>query len=59
MTKECILCNKACTNCGECSICDLDGTKICTNCGKCIDSTDEYRTVNIKEFISIQEEKEA
>jgi|GEM_PF-3906733 len=36
MSKMCVLDEKACTNCGECDICDLDKNKICDNCEKCL-----------------------
>ncbi len=42
MTKQCVLYDRECINCGECMFCDLEPTKICDNCGKCIDFKDDY-----------------
>lgn len=45
--KECVLYDRACTDCGECNYCDLNPFKQCDNCGKCIDSDKEYEEVKI------------
>lgn len=42
MTKQCVLYDRECVDCGECMFCDLEPTKICDNCGKCIDFKDDY-----------------
>jgi len=36
--RKCVLYDdrRECIECGDCSICDLDRSKICDNCGKCI-----------------------
>ena len=39
--RECVLYDRACIDCGECDICDLDPLKICDNCGKCLDIKDD------------------
>lgn len=51
MDDNCELYERICINCGECEICDLNSKKRCNNCGKCIDDVEEYRTVNLEEFI--------
>lgn len=57
MAKECVLYdNRECIDCGECLICDLDGSKICDNCARCIDDTEDYRSLNILEFMEKQED---
>lgn len=57
MGKQCELYDRECIECGECDMCDLDPSKKCTNCGKCIDDVEEYRTVNLDDFIERHEEK--
>lgn len=49
--KECVLKDGPCINCGECTRCDLDQSKICDNCGKCIDSEAESRAIQIDDII--------
>ena len=49
--RKCVLEDKMCVNCGECDVCDLDGSKICDNCGKCIDSDAEYAEIKIDEVM--------
>ncbi|OQB25293.1 MAG: hypothetical protein BWY11_00632 [Firmicutes bacterium ADurb.Bin182] len=44
---------RVCTNCGECSVCDLDPGKICDNCCKCIDGTENYRKVSLADLYSV------
>jgi len=53
MPKECVLYDRACIECGECSICDLDPSKICDNCGKCIglNSGLDYRAIQVDGII--------
>ncbi len=58
MNKECILFERSCIDCGECSICDLDRNKKCNNCEKCLEQVEDYITVNLEEFIIVQEENE-
>lgn len=41
LTKDCVLYERECIDCGECDICDLDDNKICDNCGKCLDIRDD------------------
>jgi hypothetical protein len=59
MAKKCELYDRECISCGECDICDLDSSKKCNNCGKCLDDFfEDYKSVNIDQFIRIAEEKE-
>ena len=39
------------TECGECSKCDLDPSKICDNCGKCIEDNRDYAEIEITDVI--------
>ena len=41
LTKDCVLYERECIDCGECDVCDLDENKICDNCGKCLDIRDD------------------
>lgn len=41
LTKDCVLYERECIDCGECDVCDLDTDKICDNCGKCLDIRDD------------------
>lgn len=43
-----------CIECGDCSICDLDPSKICDNCGKCIGLNGdlEYRVITVDGIIT-------
>lgn len=55
-TKRCVLYDRDCIECGECSMCDLDPNKICDNCGKCIgldhtDKSPEYRAIKVDGII--------
>lgn len=52
-TKRCVLYDRACIECGECNLCDLDPSKICDNCGKCIglDGETEYRAIKVDGII--------
>ena len=47
MEKECVLYDRACINCGECDMCDLNPKKVCDNCGKCIESGDDYNIMDV------------
>ena len=51
--KNCILYDRACIECGECNICDLDPSKICDNCKRCIGLGGdlEYRAIKIDGII--------
>lgn len=51
MSCECELYDRECINCGECDICDLDTEKHCDDCGRCIEDIDEYRSLNIEDFV--------
>lgn len=48
--KGCELYDRVCTNCGECSLCDLDQDKICDNCGKCIEDDRDYIKIQIEKI---------
>ena len=55
-TKRCVLYDRECIECGECTMCDLDPTKVCDNCGKCIgldhtDKSPEYRAIKVDGII--------
>ena len=43
-----------CIECGDCSICDLDPSKICDNCGKCIgfDGSSDYLAIKVDGIIT-------
>jgi hypothetical protein len=59
MKKKCVLYEKDCISCGECDMCDLDSNKKCNNCEKCLDDgIEEFRSLNIEEYIKIAEEKD-
>ena len=49
--KECVLADRECIDCGECDMCDLDNSKICDNCCVCIDSTADYKQVEIDDIL--------
>ena len=49
--KQCILYDRTCTECGECSKCVLDPSKICDNCGKCIEDNRDYAEIEITDVI--------
>jgi hypothetical protein len=53
--KECLLFERTCINCGECSVCDLDRNKKCDNCEMCIANDGSFKTLRIKDFMTIQE----
>lgn len=51
MSKQCVLYDRDCIDCGECLRCDLNPLKICDNCGKCIeDSENDYKAIKITEI---------
>jgi hypothetical protein len=56
--KECVLYDRLCIGCGECDVCDLDKNKKCDNCGKCIEEIEDYRTLNVDEFLKEKEDEE-
>lgn len=58
MDKACELYDRKCINCGECEVCDVDSSKKCNNCGKCIDGIDDFRTVNLEEFMETHIKKD-
>ncbi len=51
MTEQCELYDRECINCGECDLCDLDPAKHCDDCGRCLEDVEEYRSVNIHDFL--------
>lgn len=53
--KKCDLYERECIDCMECEKCDLDDNKNCDNCGKCLEENGVFRSLNIHEFIRIQE----
>lgn len=55
--RECVLRpDEHCVECGECSYCDLDQSKLCNNCCRCLGDSD-YNAVEITEIILPQEIK--
>ncbi|TDX52319.1 hypothetical protein [Orenia marismortui] len=54
-TKECLLENKTCNNCGECLICDLDRSKNCNNCMECIDTNIDFNAIGIDDVVYDEE----
>ena len=55
-TKECVLEDRPCTECGECNICDLDRSKICDNCGECIKEEADFKAIAIDDILQLEEE---
>jgi hypothetical protein len=53
MKKTCIFEeNILCSNCGECTRCDLNENKKCNNCGKCLELEGfDARAINIEEIL--------
>lgn len=49
--EPCVLEDRLCIECGECDRCELDPNKICDNCCKCIDSTADFRAIEIDEIL--------
>lgn len=49
--KECVLEEKVCTNCGECTRCDINPDKICDNCGKCLETGADYTGIEIEDIV--------
>ena len=44
--------DRNCTECGECSRCDLDPNKLCDNCMRCIKRpTADYAAIEIDEVM--------
>lgn len=58
MADKCVLYDRDCINCGECDVCDLDPNKHCDNCGRCIDDSEEFRSINIEDFMKSNITKE-
>lgn len=60
MDKICIFNDKkACDDCNECNICDLDRTKLCDDCGQCLElDGHDLKEVKIDEVIDDSEELE-
>lgn len=58
MAEQCELYDRECINCGECEVCDLDPAKHCDDCGRCIEDVEEYRSINIHDFIKQNVTKE-
>lgn len=61
MSKNCIFNeNKACNDCRECELCELDRKKVCNNCGKCLELEGyDVRAIKIDEvFENKDDEKE-
>ena len=54
--RKCVLYEERddCIECGDCSICDLDPSKVCDNCGKCIglNSEQDYRAIVVDGIIT-------
>ena len=51
MTKECVLYDRPCIECGECNMCDLDPTKVCDNCMRCVKRDADFAAVLIDEIM--------
>lgn len=49
--EPCVLEDRLCNECGECDRCELDPNKKCDNCCKCIDSTADFRAIEIDEIL--------
>jgi len=49
--KKCVLYDRACIECGECNMCDLEPGKICNNCMRCVDTGADYNEVIIKDIV--------
>jgi hypothetical protein len=46
--KKCILYDRECIECNECTRCDLNPNKVCDNCCKCLgDESVGYRSILI------------
>lgn len=57
--RECVLYERACIECGECDICDLDPDKVCDNCMKCVkDDAADYLAVKIDGVLTPDESLE-
>ncbi len=53
--KECVLANKACDNCGECLICDLDRSKECNDCMQCIEQDVDFNAIRVDDVVYDEE----
>lgn len=56
--KDCVLYERACIECGECDICDLNPEKICDNCMACVKSESDYRAIRIDGVLTPDESLE-
>ena len=52
--KQCVLNERClCTQCGECTRCDLDENKVCDNCMRCVKKPDaDYLSIEIDAVLS-------
>lgn len=50
LSKQCIMEDKLCIECGECDHCNLNPDKLCDNCCRCIDSAD-YQSIWVDDII--------
>ena len=58
MQRHCLLDDtQMCRECGECTRCDLDRSKICDNCMQCIKKSDaDYLSIEIDDVIEVEPE---
>lgn len=50
-SKQCVLYDRLCMDCGECDRCDLDPNKICDNCMRCINGDGaDYRAIMVDDI---------
>lgn len=50
--EPCVLEDRACTECGECDLCDRDPSKQCDNCGQCIELLDgDFAEIEIDDIL--------
>lgn len=49
--EPCVLEDRLCTECGDCDRCELNPDKICDNCCQCIDSTADFRGIQIEDIL--------
>ncbi|MGC7873113.1 hypothetical protein ACPUYX_16480 [Desulfosporosinus sp. SYSU MS00001] len=58
ISKQCVLEERLCTDCGECDRCDLDPSKLCDNCCQCIDTLEgDYAEIGIDDILINKEER--
>ena len=54
--KKCLLDEtKNCTECGECTRCDLNPEKLCDNCMKCLTTDADYSAIEIDDVFESTE----